>query len=109
MQLGGKNITDIFLEHLHLYAQRDLFTMDNRAEQIRAFEDFQRHARQDHRDQQYEQGRKRLREHVLAFATKADSAYRRTVDTVTGDKSIEPVFTLAAHRFLEDLKIGVSA
>lgn len=76
-------------------------------DEIRAFEDFQRHSRQEQRDQQYEAARTQLRENVLVFATKPDSAYRRTVDTVTGEKSIHPIFTLADHRFLEGF--GVSA
>lgn len=75
--------------------------MDNqtREEEIMAFEDFQRHSRQDQNE--YEAQRSQLREQALVAAQKAGPAYRRTIFGV-----IEPIFTLADHHFLRGARMS---
>lgn len=74
--------------------------MDNQAreESIMAFEDFQKHSRQEKNE--YEAQRDRLREQALVAAERAHAAYRRTVYGV-----IEPVFTVSDHRFMRTARI----
>lgn len=74
--------------------------MDNQAreESIMAFEDFQRHSRQEKNE--YEGGRWKLRQQALEMAEKSGPAYRRTVSGV-----IEPIFTLADYHFLRGARM----
>lgn len=71
----------------------------SREEEIMAFEDFQKHSREEKNE--YEGGRYRLRQQALEMVEKSSPAYRRTVYGV-----IEPVFTLADHHFMRAARVG---
>jgi hypothetical protein len=72
-------------------------------EEILAFEDFQRHQREERNE--YEAQRSALREKAIAAVAGNRPAYRRTTNVVTGEKSIEPIFTATDRVFLGRMRV----
>lgn len=78
---------------------------NNIEEDIKAFEDFQRHARQERQEHNIE--RSQLRVRVLAMAEGECPAYMYALDTVTGEETIEPIFTAADQNLMRGIKVFV--